>query len=45
MAAEGETQTEFVAHERSYEGFISMMKWGGGISLLVAMLWILLVGL
>jgi hypothetical protein len=45
MAVEGETQTDFVAHERSYATFIAMMKWGGAISLLLAMLWILLVGL
>ena len=45
MAAEGDVKHEIVSHRKSYDSFISMMKWGGGLSLLVAMLWILIVGL
>ena len=44
MASEGEAQKEVVFHRRSYEGFVSLMKWGGGISLLVAMIWVIFIG-
>lgn len=44
MATEGEIQKEAVFHKRSYESFISLMKWGGGISLLVAMIWVIFIG-
>ena len=44
MAADTNTQTEITTHQRSYDRFISMMKWGGAISLLIALLWIIFIG-
>ena len=44
MAAEGDLQKEVVAHRKSYETFIAMMKWGGILSLLIAMIWVIFIG-
>jgi len=38
MAAEGEIQKEVAVHKDGYVRFIGMMKWGGLLSLLVALL-------
>ena len=42
MAAEGDAQKEFASHQRSYERFIWMMKWGAIVSMLIALGWMLL---
>ena len=43
MAGEGDAKTETVTHEKGYAGFISMMKWGTILSLLVAALVVYLI--
>ena len=43
MAAEGETQVELKSHEKSYESFAWMMKWGTIISFIVAMIVVILI--
>jgi hypothetical protein len=44
MAAEGDAQKEIGSHLKSYDRFIAMMKWGGAISLIIALLWIIFIG-
>jgi hypothetical protein len=44
MAAEGDAQKEIVSHLNSYDRFVRLMKWGGAISLIVALLWIIFIG-
>lgn len=44
MAAEGEIPERMIREHRSgYEGFVSLMKWGAIISLIVAFFVILLI--
>ncbi|HEX8448998.1 MAG TPA: aa3-type cytochrome c oxidase subunit IV [Allosphingosinicella sp.] len=43
MAAEGEIEKEAVVHEKGYEGFIFMMKWGAVISIVIGFIVILLI--
>ena len=38
MAVEGELDTEVVVHRRGYEGFITLMKWGAVLSLIVGLI-------
>ena len=43
MAAEGEIEKEVIVHEKAYEGFIFMMKWGAIISIVLGFIVILLI--
>lgn len=43
MAAEGEVRNDVRAHEKSYSGFIKMMKWGTILSFITAMLVVFLI--
>jgi hypothetical protein len=43
MAAEGDAK-DLKAHERSYGRFISMMRWGTGVSVVTALIVILIIG-
>lgn len=43
MAVEGEVKTEFKSHEKSYDGFIKMMKWGTILSLLTGAVVVLII--
>jgi hypothetical protein len=43
MAAEGELEKEVITHRRGYEGFVSLMKWGAAICVVVAFIVILLI--
>ena len=43
MAAEGEIEKETIVHRKGYEGFISLMKWGAIISLVLGFIVILLI--
>ena len=36
MAAEGDLEKEAMVHRRGYEGFLTLLKWGTVLSLLVA---------
>ncbi|MDT9598292.1 aa3-type cytochrome c oxidase subunit IV [Sphingosinicella rhizophila] len=38
MAAEGDLQKEVATHKKGYEGFVGLMKWGGIVSLLLALI-------
>jgi hypothetical protein len=38
MAVEGELDKEVVVHRRGYEGFITLMKWGAVLSLIVGLI-------
>jgi hypothetical protein len=41
MAAEGELDREVIVHKRGYERFISLMRWGAVICLIIGFLVIL----
>jgi hypothetical protein len=43
MAAEGEIEKEVIVHEKGYEGFISMMKWGAIICVILGFIVILVI--
>ncbi len=43
MAAEGDLEKETVVHRQGYEGFITLLKWGTALSLLVAAVVILVI--
>jgi hypothetical protein len=43
MAAEGEVDKEVVTHRQGYEGFVSLMKWGAIISLVLGLIVVLLI--
>jgi hypothetical protein len=43
MAAEGELEKEVVTHRKGYEGFVSLMKWGAIVCVVVALIVILLI--
>jgi hypothetical protein len=43
MAAEGEIEKEAVVHEKGYEGFLFLMKWGAIISLVLGFIVVLLI--
>ena len=43
MAAEGEIEKEVVTHRKGYESFISMMKWGAIVCVIVGFIVILLI--
>ncbi|MEA3011038.1 MAG: hypothetical protein QOJ91_2730 [Sphingomonadales bacterium] len=43
MAAEGEIEKEVIVHEKGYEGFLFMMKWGAIIALVAGFIVILLI--
>ena len=36
MAAEGDLEKEAVVHQRGYESFLTLLKWGTALSLIVA---------
>ena len=43
MAAEGELEKEAVVHQRGYEGFLTLLKWGTVLSLIVAAIVVLVI--
>jgi hypothetical protein len=43
MAAEGELEKEVVTHRKGYDGFVSLMKWGAVICVIIAFIVILLI--
>jgi hypothetical protein len=43
MAAEGEIEKDVIVHEKGYEGFLFMMKWGAIIALVLGFIVILLI--
>lgn len=43
MATEGENQMEMKAHEKSYDLFSWLMKWGTIVSLIVAAIVVLII--
>lgn len=43
MAAEGEIEKDVTVHEKGYEGFLFMMKWGAIIALVLGFIVILLI--
>jgi hypothetical protein len=43
MAAEGELDKEITTHRRGYDGFVSLMKWGAAVCVVVAFIVILLI--
>ncbi len=43
MAAEGEANKDFKAHQGTYAGFTSLMKWGAIVAVIVALIVILLI--
>ncbi len=43
MAAEGEIEKEAIVHEKGYEGFLFLMKWGAITSLVLGFIVVLLI--
>ena len=43
MAAEGEMNENFKAHERGYDRFLGLMKWGSILSFIATMIVVLLI--
>ena len=43
MAAEGEANKDFRAHQGTYSAFIGLMKWGAIVSIIIAFIVILLI--
>ena len=43
MAAEVELEKEAAVHKRGYEGFVSLMKWGTILSVIIAMIVVFLI--
>ncbi|HET9639514.1 MAG TPA: aa3-type cytochrome c oxidase subunit IV [Allosphingosinicella sp.] len=43
MAAEGEIEKEVIVHQKGYEGFLFLMKWGAIISLVLGLIVVLLI--
>jgi hypothetical protein len=43
MAAEGEANKDFRAHQGTYAGFIGLMKWGAVVSVIIALIVILVI--
>ena len=43
MAAEGEIETEAVAHKKGYESFVFLMKWGAIVWVVLGLIVILLI--
>ena len=42
MAGEGDVQKEMASHQKSYDQFLWMMKWGAIVSMVIALGWMLL---
>ena len=43
MAAQGDNETDVIAHRKGYEGFLFLMKWGAIISIVTGFIVILLI--
>jgi hypothetical protein len=43
MAAEGDANKDFRAHQGTYAGFIGLMKWGGVFAMIIAFIVILII--